>query len=145
MSRNSAEYRADAKSLLTNMEPPREGINAGDHPPITPTVKSPQMDRFSSQEEKLYDFIVRYFFATISCHAEVVETCFTFESGDRDFNINGREVKSRGFTQFIPEIDLQEKIVPNFKKGDNLPLKKVDLIEKLTASPEHFTESDMVG
>ena len=43
---------------------PRAGYDAGDHPPITPTNKTPFS--LGSEEHKLYEYIVKHFLASVS-------------------------------------------------------------------------------
>lgn len=44
---------------------PKKGVDAGDHPPITP-VKSASRDSLGDREWRLYNFIARTFFGSIS-------------------------------------------------------------------------------
>lgn len=55
-----------ARGLLNgNMVKPKKGVDAGDHPPITP-VKSASRSSLGDWEWKLYNFISRNFLASIS-------------------------------------------------------------------------------
>ena len=47
------------------MRKPKKGVDAGDHPPITP-VKSAAKGELKDREWKLYSFISRNFMASIS-------------------------------------------------------------------------------
>ena len=47
------------------MVKPKKGVDAGDHPPITP-VKSASRASLGEREWKLYNFITRNFFGSIS-------------------------------------------------------------------------------
>lgn len=51
--------------LKGGMCKPRKGVDAGDHPPITP-VRSASKTTLKDREWKLYNFIARNFFASIS-------------------------------------------------------------------------------
>lgn len=44
---------------------PKKGVDAGDHPPITP-VRSASRNDLGDREWRLYNFIARNFFASIS-------------------------------------------------------------------------------
>ena len=49
-------------TLFTN----RQGVNVGDHPPITPT-RAPQPGELRTPaEERLYDHVLRHFLGTVS-------------------------------------------------------------------------------
>ncbi len=55
-----------AKKLLGgNLQNPRKGQDAGDHPPITPTAEASQAE-LSGDSWRLYDFITRHFLATVN-------------------------------------------------------------------------------
>lgn len=44
---------------------PKKGVDVGDHPPITP-VRAVELNELSGEMARLYDFIARYFIATVS-------------------------------------------------------------------------------
>jgi DNA topoisomerase-3 len=43
----------------------RKGVDAGDHPPITP-MRSATEAELQSDNWRMYDFITRYFIATVN-------------------------------------------------------------------------------
>lgn len=57
------------KILKDGIEKPRDGIDKGDHPPITP-VKTANKGQLRELEWKIYEFITRNFLATISRKAK---------------------------------------------------------------------------
>jgi len=67
-----------AKDLFDNgFNPKNEGVNAGDHPPITP-IKSPSHVQLSPKESELFDIVASHFLASISedCVYEVISGIF---------------------------------------------------------------------
>ncbi|CAD7964936.1 unnamed protein product [Amoebophrya sp. A120] len=56
------------QAKLLQRQKPRKGVDAGDHPPITPTLQVPRsVDEFGSKSTwRLYDLITRNFLASVS-------------------------------------------------------------------------------
>jgi DNA topoisomerase-3 len=55
-----------ATLLATGLQRPKKGVDAGDHPPITP-VRSAAPGELVGDMERLYDMITRHFLATGMC------------------------------------------------------------------------------
>ena len=71
-----------ARNLVVNgWSKPRKGFDAGDHPPITPVSWAPP-GRLSGNEKRIYEFIVRYFLATVSPDCEIDAISATFKLDD---------------------------------------------------------------
>jgi DNA topoisomerase III len=94
----------------------KAGVDAGDHPPITP-VGMPNLSLLSSEEGRVFDLVVQHFLASVSRDAKFLVTKATFSSTppsssastsassqqERDcveeFMIVGREELEPGFTR----------------------------------------------
>lgn len=75
---SNSEWGSYATKLLKGGKVnPKKGVDAGDHPPITP-VKSASRDDLYDREWKLYNFIARNFFASISPDATYDQVKVTF-------------------------------------------------------------------
>ena len=61
------------------MDKPRQGIDEGDHPPITPTNKLPKF--MNRDEANMYEIIARSFLASISKDARFFKKKLTFVAG----------------------------------------------------------------
>jgi DNA topoisomerase IA len=93
--------------MLLDLQGPnqaRKGVDAGDHPPITP-VGLPTY-ALSGDESRIYDLIVRHFLATISKDAKYLVTKAVFISpsqggmeGGETFTCRGKEEIDPGFTR----------------------------------------------
>ncbi len=61
------EWGSYASALLRGegLAKPKKGVDAGDHPPITPILSASRGD-LSDREYKLYSFITRTFLGSIS-------------------------------------------------------------------------------
>lgn len=88
------------------MQKPKKGVDAGDHPPITP-VKSASRDSLGDREWKLYNFITRNFFASIARDAVYDEVRVEFLIGEKfmnkeTFKLKGSILKEQGFLEIMP-------------------------------------------
>ena len=80
---------------------PRKGVDAGDHPPITP-VKAANPGQLRDREYKIYEYITANFLACISEDA-VYETlrCELLISEEK-FKLKGQILKEDGFLEVMP-------------------------------------------
>lgn len=66
MHRSNPVWGSYVSSLIQHgLSTPRKGIDAGDHPPITP-VASVDPSSLPSGESALYELIAKHFLATVS-------------------------------------------------------------------------------
>ncbi len=72
---SSSEWGAYARQLLeTGLSRPKEGVDVGDHPPITPVTAARESAKPSQRHsggltgdaDRLYELIMRHFLATLS-------------------------------------------------------------------------------
>lgn len=124
---------------------PKAGVDAGDHPPITPTTKVPQRGSLSGNEGKMYDYICKHFLATISRDARYAKTKVSFEAGGHSFNINGIMILDTGFLDIAQWIKLANKTIPNFTKGQVYPISSAEVKESQTSPPNYLSESELIS
>lgn len=63
---NNPQWGGYVSELIRNgLNNPRKGVDAGDHPPITP-VSSVDPNTLPSGESALYELITKHFLATLS-------------------------------------------------------------------------------
>ena len=122
----------------------KTGLDAGDHPPITPTSKVPQRGSLQGHEGKLYDFICRHFFATLSRDARISKTKVFFEIGEEVFTVQGIMILDAGFTEIVPWVKLSNRTIPFFQKGEKHPVVSVEIKENQTAPPSYLSESELI-
>ena len=75
-----------------------------DHPPITPMNLPSKFSPFEddSDESKVYDLIVDYFFATMSSNAKINQVFSKYELGDHTFVGKHTEILEEGFLEHLP-------------------------------------------
>lgn len=123
---------------------PRPGLDAGDHPPITPTPKIPNPSSLSGPEGRMYDFVCRHFLATISDNARLAKTKVSFSCGSQIFNTHGCAVLDLGFTEIAPWISIADKTIPLFEEGNSFPITEATIQEGSTRPPEYLSESELI-
>ena len=86
-----------AKDMLKNgWKNPRTGVDAGDHPPITP-VKVPEPGQLGYRDQKIYDYITANFLACISDDASYESVRTEMIIGDEKFKMKGQRLLDPGF------------------------------------------------
>lgn len=91
-----------AKSMLKDgYKQPRAGVDAGDHPPITP-VKVPEPGQLSQRDQKIYNYITANFLACISQDATYEAVRAELRIGNEDFKMKGQRLLDPGFIDVMP-------------------------------------------
>jgi DNA topoisomerase-3 len=135
-----------AKSL--NFKRPRDGkLDDKAHPPIHP-VKYVHTSSMSELENKIYNFIVIYFLATVSEDAKGNDTTVKVEIGGEEFTSSGFTLTHEGFLEIYPLDNFQETTIPKFNIGEKIKLNKnadICLKTSKTAPPSYLTESELIS
>lgn len=117
-----------------------------DHYAIIPTEQVPNMAKLSSDEQKLYDLIVR---SLIAAHygKSVTEytTVKTLVDGRAMFESKGKVQLEEGWRKVIPQHDKhKEPLLPVLTKGDQGKVAKIDVKESKTQPPKRYTEGQLI-
>jgi DNA topoisomerase-3 len=126
-----------ATLLATGLQRPKKGVDAGDHPPITP-VRSAAPGELVGDMERLYDMITRHFLATgmcwpikcavflfvqsvplfraVSADAVYATTKATFDINGETFSVSGKRMIVPGFTEVMTLFSKDDVILPIFTK-----------------------------
>ncbi len=137
-----AEY---ARALLAKAElrPTRGKREATDHPPIHPASVAKRAD-FSDESWKIYELIVRRFFATFAEPAKWDTIKLLIDISQEKFNASGSKIIEQGWRWCYPYYAPREKIIPALKAGDRVSVDKVELLEKQTEPPQRYTQSRLI-
>lgn len=112
------------KLLNGDMQHPRKGSDQGDHPPITPTAfATPQ--ELSGDNWRLYEFITKYFIATLSPDCKYEELTVTLKIKDEEFTTTGKNTINLGWTELMPWKQVDNREIPSLRKGDVLQIASV--------------------
>ncbi|XP_061881674.1 DNA topoisomerase 3-beta-1 [Entelurus aequoreus] len=142
---NCPFWSEEVKTLLSNgINHPRKGVDAGDHPPITPT-RAASEEELGSDGWRLYEYITRHFIATVSQDCKYLQTTITFNIGTETFTCSGKTPISSGYTAVMPwqGIPLEEAL-PVCQKGDMFTVDEIKLVEKQTIPPDFLTEAELI-
>lgn len=162
--RSHSIYGVYAAELLSDGHcHPRQGVDKGDHPPITPV--GPPHSHLGVDERKIYDLVVRHFIASISPDATYQLTRATFCSECNEiFTCSSKEEIDPGFMRVYGRSEAQqnERMLegegggddPSDYKEQQLPDIEVDSEFRITSAgihkgstkvPGHLTESELIG
>ncbi|MBP1933735.1 DNA topoisomerase III [Ammoniphilus resinae] len=121
-----------------------------DHHAIIPTEEPLRLAQLDNDERKLYDLIARRFIALFYPPYRYESVKMTIDLGGEAFHAAGTTVVDPGwkavYGKEAPDSDDEEKqSLPTFNKGDQVPLKKVDMQRKLTEPPHPYNEAELLG
>ncbi|WP_299092199.1 DNA topoisomerase III [uncultured Metabacillus sp.] len=117
-----------------------------DHYAIIPTEQVKDPKKLSTDEQKMYDMIIK---RLIAVHYDKAifdySTLTTVVDGRAEFITKGKQQIQEGWRKVIYQ-DKKEKdqILPNVKQGDSGHVEKVETKESQTQPPKRFTEGQLI-
>ncbi len=123
---------------------PRQGKKTDPaHPAIYPTGGKPK--RLNSYQKKVYDLIVHRFLSTFADPAIRELLRILIKVDGEDFAAHGVKTLVPGWMEFYkPFLKMKDVILPEIKAGDLVHVKKAELLEKETQSPNRFTQASIL-
>ena len=107
------EWGPFAKNLLDNgHNRPKKGVDAGDHPPITP-VKSASRGELGDRHWRIYNFITRSFLGCISTDATYDACAIMLEANGEQFTAKGRILIRPGFLEIMHWHGGEDTVIPD--------------------------------
>ncbi|XP_047005827.1 DNA topoisomerase 3-beta-1 isoform X2 [Ictalurus punctatus] len=142
---NCSYWAETVRALITDgINRPRKGVDAGDHPPITP-MRAATESELGSDGWRLYEYITRHFIATVSHDCKYLQTTIAFQIGTEGFSCTGKALLSAGFTEVMPWQGIAlEEALPSCEKGDAFTVDEIKLLEKQTSPPDYLTEAELI-
>lgn len=156
-SRGSREYGKLATKLLqTKIKSNKSFVDdtkVSDHHAIIPTEEAPILANFTDKERKIYDLVVKRFFAVLSPAFEYEQTTITCDIGGEAFIAKGKRVLSLGWKEVYEyetveesnEDDMKEQLLPQLQKGDNLSITTLAETTGETKPPARFNEGTLLS
>ncbi|MDY6776862.1 MAG: DNA topoisomerase I [Candidatus Nanohaloarchaea archaeon] len=135
-----AESVLDKDDLYTT-----QGDKSDDaHPAIYPTGMSPS--GLSDDEEKIYDLVVKRFFAVFG-DAAVRETLkVTLDVNGEVFQAKGkRTVERNWFELYEPYVNAETIDLPDLEEGQEVPVEEVEKLDKETQPPNRYSQAGIVS
>ena len=113
------------------------------HPAIYPTGIAPK--GLKEREAKVYDIIVKRFFATFAPPAVRETMTIDLDVNTEPFLAKGTRTVEPGWHRFYdPYVKLDELELPEVKVGQDLPIKKSEFFEKETQPPNRYNQSSII-
>ena len=149
-------YRALARALhgkqFTADKRFVDDSKVSDHHAIIPTEQYVDLTHMTSEERKIYDLVVRRFLAVLYPPAEFEQISVKASVKGEHFAAKGETIREAGwravYDSDIEEEDeddsLKDQILPELKKGQSLPVKKLEVTEGKTKPPAHYTEATLL-
>ncbi|MDU9377031.1 DNA topoisomerase 1 [Methanocorpusculaceae archaeon Sp1] len=140
------EFERDANTVLANMRaaPTRGKKETTDHPPVYPTSKGTREEIGDDATWRLYEFIVRRFFATLSPDAEWKTLKVNMTAAAEPYTITGGRLTVPGWRAVYPYSKAEENILPEFTVGEKLTLADKFCEEKETQPPARYSQSRLI-
>ncbi len=136
----------DADELLggDELSPTRGEEETTDHPPIHPTAELPDRGDLSDDQWRIYELVVRRFFATVAEAAIWKHLRVVAAIDDHRLKANGKRLVRPGYHAVYPYFNTDENIVPDVAEGEELNVLKTELEEKETQPPRRYGQSRLI-
>ncbi|MCZ0702516.1 DNA topoisomerase-3 [Natronobacillus azotifigens] len=118
-----------------------------DHHAIIPTEQPVILSELDDKERKIYDLVVKRFFAVLSKPYRYDQTTVEVTLDKEVFVAKGRKVKDLGWKAIYQQSDdlpSNEQTLPALTKGETLSGIVVQITEGQTQPPERFTEGTLL-
>jgi len=140
-------YRAIAASLLkTKIQANKNYVNdqkVSDHHAIIPTEQFVNLTNFTPDERKIYDLVVRRFFAVLMPAYEYEEMTIVGNIKGERFTCRTNRTLKSGWKVAYEEEDAIEGRIPELKEGQMLSV-SVKRTEGKTTPPAYYTEAGLL-
>lgn len=128
---------ADALLKKKKLKPTRGKKHTTDHPPIHP-VSVASKKRLDDDQWKVYELVVRRFFATLADAAIRESVRAEFLSNGEGLKANGTRIVKKGWRWFYPYYSAKERILPDMAEGQILSVLSAELEDKETQPPGRY-------
>lgn len=138
-------FKEYAEKLLEKEElvPTRGKKETTDHPPIYPASLAKKSE-LNEQEWKIYELVVRRFFATFAEPAQWETLRVQFDISDEEFKVNGARLVFQGWRWYYPYNAPEDRLLPELSVGDELQVLSKDVAEKETQPPGRYGQGRLI-
>lgn len=140
------KYSSLAKQVLAggSLTPFQGKKDDAAHPAIHPTGTKASK-RLTPSESKIYDLIVRRFFALFGKNSIKESIRADVKYNEHLFYLRGLKVLKRGWMDYYdPYVTLNERLLPPLSKGDVIELEAVNEDGRFTSPPPRFNPSSLL-
>ncbi|MFH0816114.1 MAG: DNA topoisomerase I [Methanobacteriota archaeon] len=135
----------EAEKLLGERRqyPMRGKTEATDHPPIYPVAAAKEAE-LKGDAWKVYELVVRRFFATLAPDAHVEATEAWLKIAEEPFKAFGHRMLELGWYSYYPYYKPREISIPQLANGQPVKVTGIELLEDRTKPPRRFSQGDMI-
>jgi DNA topoisomerase-1 len=141
-----SDFSKEASELLERkpLRASRGKTQTTDHPPIHPTEAAKKKD-LNRTQWKVYELIVRRFFATLATEAVSKVTTVIIDIGGEPFESKGLRFVDLGWRRYFHYYTPKEIPLPELKVGEGVLVLGVELIEDQTKPPNRWGQGSLIG
>jgi len=145
LARPNSAFETEAKELLQKekLTPTRGKTEATDHPPIHPTEAAGKTE-LQRDLWRIYELIVKRFFATLADEAVSEVTSVTVDIGGEPFLARGLRTITPGWRKYYTYLSSRESELPPLSVGEVVRVLKLDMAEKFTQPPKRYTQGGLI-
>ena len=139
------EFGELASKLLKKkkLNPTKGKKKTTDHPPIHP-VELANKKALQPAEWKVYELIVRRFFATLADEAKLKTVKATLDYSGENFIARGKTIIKKGWKEFYIYSKSEEQFLPELEEGEELKASEVKSEQKQTKPKSRYTPSGLI-
>lgn len=140
-----SEFSNEATEILQRPKliPTRGKVTATDHPPIHPVGLAKQSE-LKPAHWKVYELIVRRFFATLAPKATAKVTKAVIDINNELFIGNGYKFIEKGWHKYYPYFESKEKDIPTLTQGDEVKIIDISMESKETKPPKRYSQGALI-
>lgn len=159
--------KADIDKILANLKVCNEFIDKCDssfvsrvwndkkvadssHHAIIPTTNpNVNLEAMTEQESRVYKLITKYYIAQFMGNYKYNETFIALECEDEKFSTKGIVPTSLGWKSVLGSTKEEDKEnskeLPKVEQGEMLPCKSLNILNKKTTPPSHYTDATLIS
>lgn len=128
-----------------------DNSKVSDHHAIIPTEERLSLSELNDKERKIYDLVVKRFFAVLYPPFEYEQTTIKAKIADENFVAKGKRVLKEGWKEVYSgnyeddEDETLEQTLPVINKGDNLKIASIKETKGKTKPPAPFNEGTLLS
>jgi DNA topoisomerase-1 len=138
-------FKPYVESLLKQNEltPTRGKKETTDHPPVMPATFV-ERSKLKDDEWKIYELVVRRFFATFAPPAIWKTMQALFEISGEEFRARGASLKEEGWRWYYPYNTPEDMILPDLEVGQVLTVVDKKFVDKETQPPGRYGQGRLI-
>lgn len=141
-------YRSYANTLLKQTIKANKNFvddsKVSDHHAIIPTEEYVNLQNMTQEERKIYDLVVKRFFAVLYPPFEYEQTTVIGTIDGESFTTSGKHIIKKGYYEVYEQEGEEEKL-PEFQEGLSYETVNFLMTEGKTTPPPYFTEATLLS